>query len=244
MFRSLVILLVFACTCLYVQATPDSARFVHFDISNGFPTNNVYSLVTDVNGYTWFATDKGVVKYNGYTFTIYNTGNGLPADDVYELYADRSGRVWLNSHSYQIGYMKNGRYNQLPYVTSKRITNTYFVSESGDAVYFYVGDSEAGDLVFVIGSLLKTFPFNRYGDGIQKKYGVIDFYLANDLSLNVMDDKENIYQWDLLKGGTKLEYLFKADEALIYGYRYRRGCSPNGEQYSFRFGHIVGQEFP
>lgn len=235
MFRVLTVLLFIACSFSPAKAGPDSTRFVHFDISNGFPSNNVYSLVTDANGYIWFATDKGIVKYNGYTFAIFNTGNGLPSDDVWELVPDNEGRVWVYSFGYQFGYMKNGRYNLLNYKPSnRRILYAHYLSEVGDVVYLMIGDDYVADMVIISGGIVKSFPFGK-SVGIHKKLGIIDSYLGNGFAYYVLDSNENVYKWDIVKGSNKYEHTFKADEALRYGYRYRRAISPDMEQYSFRF---------
>jgi len=93
-----------------LEAQTDTTRLSHFDLNNGFPSNNVYSVIQDKLGYLWFATDNGVVKYNGYEYKIFNSSNGLPASDVYQLYEDKRGRVWVQTFSYQYGYIKDGQY--------------------------------------------------------------------------------------------------------------------------------------
>lgn len=85
---------------------------LHYTIDNGLPSNNVYSIHADKNGYLWFASEKGVVKYNGYNFKVFTTKDGLPINDVWRLEEDKYGRIWLFSHASQIGYIRDNEYKK------------------------------------------------------------------------------------------------------------------------------------
>src|SRR5690606_33547997 len=43
------------------------------DKSQGLPSNTVYDIAQDNNGFMWFATNEGVCKYDGITFTPLGT---------------------------------------------------------------------------------------------------------------------------------------------------------------------------
>lgn len=234
MSRILAILLFLLSVPLLVQAGPDSARMVHFDIANGLPGNNVYSIIKDKFGYTWFATEKGAVKYNGYTFTTYNTGDGLPSDDVFELIPDKMGRVWVHSFSYRSGYIRDGHYKELNYNTTKKVIRPVYASQAGDMYYFQGGDINETSFIFITGGLIKVIPLGKQ-DRWQRDKKILDGYMGDDLTYYIMDDHEQVYRWDILKGVPKYTYVMKADEPLLYGYRYRRSLSPKQELYSFRF---------
>ena len=88
----------------------DTSAFLHFSLQNGFPTNNVYSLIQDKKGFLWFATDNGIVRYNGYDLELFNSEKGLPSNDIWELVPDNEDRVWFKSFSYELGFIKNSRY--------------------------------------------------------------------------------------------------------------------------------------
>ncbi len=82
----------------------------HFNKKNGLPTDLVYSCIQDHNGYIWMATEKGLVKYNGYDFKIFTTADGLPVNDIWRVFEDPYGRLWIFNHSYELGYIKNDIY--------------------------------------------------------------------------------------------------------------------------------------
>lgn len=104
-------ILLFTGNILYAQ------RYLQYniDINNGLPSNHVYYSLADRFGYLWMATEKGVVRYNGYNFRTYGLAEGLANDDVWHLYEDKKGRIWLFSISPDIGYIYNNNYKK-PYI--------------------------------------------------------------------------------------------------------------------------------
>jgi len=48
-----------------------------FDTGNGLPSNEVYDIEQDANGFIWVATDHGVARYDGYKFEVFTTNEGL-----------------------------------------------------------------------------------------------------------------------------------------------------------------------
>jgi ligand-binding sensor domain-containing protein len=43
----------------------------------GLLSNTVYSIYRTTDGYLWFATDKGISRYNGHQFIHYTLNEGL-----------------------------------------------------------------------------------------------------------------------------------------------------------------------
>ncbi len=84
----------------------------NYNIYNGLPSNHIYDIITDRHGYLWLATDRGVVKYNGYEFRIFGTSDGLPTNDVWQLMEDNKGRIWLGNITDQVGYLLNDHYHK------------------------------------------------------------------------------------------------------------------------------------
>jgi len=115
----------------------DTTSVQHFNIEKGLPSNNVYSAVEDAFGYIWFATDNGLVKYNGYTSKIFTTANGLPTNDVWKLYLDKRGRMWVHTHTYKIGYIKNDQYKTVITSPNRIIYPSYIASDKQKTYFFY-----------------------------------------------------------------------------------------------------------
>ncbi|MBL7690054.1 MAG: histidine kinase [Flavipsychrobacter sp.] len=88
-----------------------TSRFFNLNAENGLPSNHVYGMITDRFGYLWLATDKGVVRYNGYESKLFDMKDGLPTDDVWELVEDKKGRIWLGCIATETGYLLEGQYS-------------------------------------------------------------------------------------------------------------------------------------
>ena len=77
------------------MASAQEPFFINYDIDDGFPSNNVYSISQDSDGIMWFGTDVGVVKYDGVDFQLFNTEDGTSDNEVFHIYEDHKRRKWL-----------------------------------------------------------------------------------------------------------------------------------------------------
>lgn len=53
-----------------------NAAYRHYDVSSGLPGNCIRSIVQDSVGYIWMATQNGLSRYNGITFTRFGKTSG------------------------------------------------------------------------------------------------------------------------------------------------------------------------
>lgn len=88
----------------------DGGKFSNFNESNGLCTNQIWSIIEDDKGIIWLATNKGLCKYNGNTFTqislpyidtssewykdIYPTVNPNQANSIIQ---DDNGTFWIGT---------------------------------------------------------------------------------------------------------------------------------------------------
>lgn len=81
------------CTAQWV-----SLPFERLTIENGLPSPAVLDILEDRQGFMWFSTLSGIVRYDGYQMTVYQPAavplDSLPEREVYRLYQDRSGTIW------------------------------------------------------------------------------------------------------------------------------------------------------
>ena len=63
--------------------------------ANGLPSNYVFSVCEDEKGYLWVGTDKGLCRYNGFSWQTWDKDNGLPGNYVNSVFADKRGGLWL-----------------------------------------------------------------------------------------------------------------------------------------------------
>lgn len=67
---------------------------INYSVEEGVPSSECYHVLQDSKGFIWIATDKGICKYNGYTFTKYTTEDGLPDNTVFGFFEDSKKRLW------------------------------------------------------------------------------------------------------------------------------------------------------
>jgi ligand-binding sensor domain-containing protein len=101
LFRSTLYYLFFLLITDRLQAQEPS--YIHYDVSNGLPSNEIYSLKQDRKGFLWIGTDAGLVRYDGNRFFLFDNTNSRGAS-VSGLIEDRAGKMWFNNFSGQIFY--------------------------------------------------------------------------------------------------------------------------------------------
>ncbi len=84
-----------------------SQGYKHFSIENGLPSNRIYKIVQEKQGFIWIATDKGISKFNGKTFKNFTTKQGLPTNDIWDLFLTDSGKIWFFARTNKLGYIQN-----------------------------------------------------------------------------------------------------------------------------------------
>ncbi len=81
---------------------------LNYSTKDGLPSNTIYEIYRDSKGFLWFATDKGIAKYNGIQFETFTTNNGLPDNEVFFFQEDKYGRLWLASYNGELCYYQDG----------------------------------------------------------------------------------------------------------------------------------------
>lgn len=63
--------------------------------SNGLPSNYVFTVGEDENGFLWAGTDKGLCRFNGFSWQVWDKDNGLPGNYINSLYSDKRGGLYI-----------------------------------------------------------------------------------------------------------------------------------------------------
>ena len=70
-------------------------------MEDGLSNNFIRDIVQDSSGFMWFATEDGLNKYDGYTFTVYRNDPANPAslsqNTIENLEVDKNGKVWVGT---------------------------------------------------------------------------------------------------------------------------------------------------
>jgi len=69
-------------------------RFDHWTADDGLPQNSVYGIVQTNDGYLWFTTFDGLVRFDGVNFAVFNRNNtkGLTGNRILSLFAEAMTR--------------------------------------------------------------------------------------------------------------------------------------------------------
>ena len=66
-------------------------------------TTNVRKIYQDSRGYIWVATQDGLNRYDGFTFTVYNhqpeNPNSISDNFINEITEDRHGNIWVETRN-------------------------------------------------------------------------------------------------------------------------------------------------
>lgn len=78
-----------------------------YTADDGLPSSEVYFIHQDKKGYLWFATDRGLARFDGYEFRNYGMNEGLKDLVVFQIEESSTGALWLNTLSNQIFILEN-----------------------------------------------------------------------------------------------------------------------------------------
>ena len=82
-----------------LASTQGQLRFQRITTADGLSFPIVRDILQDRQGFLWFATDSGLNRYDGYTFTVFKEDLGdsttIRFDDVSAVYEDSDGTLWV-----------------------------------------------------------------------------------------------------------------------------------------------------
>ena len=125
--------------------------FEKISIENGLPSNYIFCITEDENGFIWAGSDKGLLKYDGAKWQIFDTDNGLPGNYVNQVCSDGHGGLWLG-----ISEQKPVWFN----TQTKKIYAVELPGNYNDNKYYTVNLMENGELIIENASLQKRFTYN------------------------------------------------------------------------------------
>lgn len=82
---------------------PDKAitQFLHtsWQTAEGLPQNSISSIVQTRDGYLWLGTYEGLVRFDGVTFTVFDSGNtsAIKNNYIFAICEDKEGSLWVGT---------------------------------------------------------------------------------------------------------------------------------------------------
>lgn len=127
--------------------TAQSYTTLHFSVSEGLPSSEVYEVYQDKKGFIWFATDNGVARYDGREFQVFHVKDGLTDPVVFGFFEDDADRIWFRTFSGRLCYFDGDKILQYPYNNELR--------KAGDnGLFRFAIDNKTGELWFTLEQIL------------------------------------------------------------------------------------------
>ena len=80
-----------------------------YTTTDGLAHNDVNKIVHDRRGFLWFATNDGLSRFDGYSFSHYSVEQGLPHRTVTDLLQTSSGELWVATFGGVVRFHPEGR---------------------------------------------------------------------------------------------------------------------------------------
>src|SRR6185503_18224430 len=102
--------ILWACAFVFPPAASAQYRFDTWTTDSGLPQNTVFAILQTQDGYLWFTTSDGLVRYDGVTFTIFAKGNtkGIGSNRFTALYEDEDRTLWIGTEDGYISSYRQG----------------------------------------------------------------------------------------------------------------------------------------
>ena len=82
------------------------------DKTKGLPSNSVYDIYQDKNGFMWFATDDGLCRYDGAKFDVFYSDRQTSRAGS-KIAQDKFGRIWYSNFDGYLYFVENGKLYRL-----------------------------------------------------------------------------------------------------------------------------------
>src|SRR6266516_2238368 len=118
---------------IFAPAAPAQFRFDSWTTDNGLPQASINSILQTRDGFLWFTTYGGLVRYDGLRFQVFNTGNtkGLRTGRLSNLFEDREGTLWISTEGQGLTRYRNGTFTT--YTTENGLPDNQVQRLEGDA---------------------------------------------------------------------------------------------------------------
>ncbi|HSE97626.1 MAG TPA: two-component regulator propeller domain-containing protein [Blastocatellia bacterium] len=137
--------LFFIATLVSLTPLPGAKAQIRIDswtTDNGLPQNSVTGLTRTPDGYIWFTTHEGLVRFDGVRFKVFNKGNTpeITNNRMSGAFADKSGKIWMNTEEGEILSYEKGvfrivmKHDEVPPGSRSR----FFDDPSGGVIFYVI----------------------------------------------------------------------------------------------------------
>jgi len=101
----------------FILGFAQNPYYQNIDKSSGLPSNSVYDIFQDHKGFIWFATGKGICRYDGSDFKIF-TSDRQTSKSGSNIAEDPFGRIWYANFDGYLYYVEKNELKALKQPTS------------------------------------------------------------------------------------------------------------------------------
>ncbi|MCB1023432.1 MAG: diguanylate cyclase [Acidobacteria bacterium] len=187
----------------------------HFDswtTDSGLPQNGVREFTQTPDGFLWFTTFDGLVRFDGVKFTTFNKGNtkGIINNRFTSIASDKEGTIYASTREDGVlTIRKNGVFSSY---TSAEVPRDYIrmtrPDENGEMRFFVLGNNPRTDSWYYLRNGKFVFSENIERENVEVSYqgrsGKL-WTVSKDTIVSVKDGKREIYSNPIVKFDSTLE---------------------------------------
>jgi len=132
--------------CLEAAELPDAPFTVEsWSNEEGLPQSSVIAVVQTRDGYLWLGTTKGLVRFDGNGFTIFNEFNtlGLNSDQIVFLFEDSHTNLWVGTDTAGVEMIHDGKVQTVAFGGMGHESRLISAGEdTNGAVWLYTADAQ------------------------------------------------------------------------------------------------------
>jgi signal transduction histidine kinase/ligand-binding sensor domain-containing protein len=114
--------LFFFCLLLLFPARAQHLNIRSYQMNQFMGLPSVFHSIQDTDGFRWFGTETGVVRFDGSNFHRFTLEDGLSDNEVLKIFEDSRKRIWFITFNGHLSYYYKGRfYNAANSALLKRI---------------------------------------------------------------------------------------------------------------------------
>ena len=107
----------------------------NYGIDKGLPSNQVYDVVQDHQGFIWIATDAGVSRFDGAQMVSFKESDGLSDNAIVQMHVASDGTIWFLGFNKTFTLYKDSFYHyahnqKLNETLQKRLITSFYPMEN------------------------------------------------------------------------------------------------------------------
>jgi hypothetical protein len=168
------------------QAAPEkgvyryhNGTWTNYTTADGLISNTVQDILVDFSGNVWVTSSNGVSKFDGSSWSAWNTGNSnLTNNDIRQISEDSKGRIWFMTASGASAMADSGisvydpADNSWIYFTDKsgdnNLNNVSKTFHFGNDAWISTGDWSQGFIIYNLNDTQTTIYGQTSGDVVSK----------------------------------------------------------------------------